>query len=415
MKKIYSKIQMIDVFLIISLGITGLCFLLNIRNHGGYFLCSVMDAESSFSDFFYHIAGSSDPAHMYMTDSRFCFPPLAYCMYWLLWRVHPYEDPESIMNWLNFKNADNAMLVLIIYDILFAFLLVYCITEYYKKTGIKYMLLLPAAIIISYPFFCTSLQRGNSVALVAVLIALAWLWMDSESAVKQEAAMILIAVAAAFKFYPAVMGLMYIKRKDWKRVVRLLLYGILFIFIPFLFFGGFQGLSALISNLTSLSMIKTTQYGTIRGMTLYLLEKYGQMELAAALPIGVCMETAFLGCSVGCFFLSRRKWQSILFISGILVSYIASGYIYNTVYYLPVLLMFLREHQEYIDTYSRREKYWRGINILILGLIFCIPCFWIYVFHGQLNEGTAVMAYLLLLLNMADVICSAVRQKRTAL
>lgn len=412
MKKIGSRMQSVDLFLIVSLGITGLCFLLNIRNHGGYFMCSVMDAESSFSDFFYHIAGSSDPAHMYMTDSRFCFPPLAYCMYWLLWRIHPYEDPESILNWMNFKNADNAMLVLIIYDILFAFLLVYCITEYYKETGAKYILLLPTAIIVSYPFFCTSLQRGNSVALVAVVIALAWLWMDAESPAKQEAAMILIAVAAAFKFYPAIMGLIYIRRRDWKRTVRLLIYGVLFVFLPFVFFGGIRGLLALADNLTSLSMIRTTQYGTIRGMTLYLLKRYLQMDPAAALPIGIGMETVFLVCSVVCILLSRKRWQSVLFVSGILVSYIASGYIYNSVYYLPVLLMFLKDHPGCIGSCSFREQCWRGVNILLLGLIFCIPCFWIYVFHGQLNEGTSVMMYLLLGINTLDVLYSFGKRRK---
>ncbi len=403
MRKIYHKIQAIDVFLIVSLGITGCAFLLNILSRGRVIQDCVLGPNYLFSDYFSHIAGSSDRLNMYSVSEGFCFPPLAYCMYWMLWRITPYYDSESILNWENYKYADNALLVFVLYNILFTILLVYCIVEYYKKTGVKYMLLLPTAILVSYPFFCTSLQRGNSVALVAVMVSLAWLWMDSENKVKQELAMILIAVAAGFKFYPAILGIAYLQRRDWKRAVRLVVYGLFFVFVPFLFFGGANGVTSLTESLLSISTREAYSWGTVRGIATDLSMQYLQIDYTMALKIGICIETVFLISSILCFFLSHKKWQRVLFISGILASYIASSFMYTSVYYLPALFMLLYEYQ---GGGTRRKKVWGIFHASIFGVIFSVSFFWLKIFEGgePMVKGTFVLAYLLLIINMLEVI-----------
>lgn len=180
------QLKTIDIFLIVSLGITSIFIIFNIYTEGMLFEKCVMSSSFLFSDYFYHIAGSSDTSIMYSYGDPYSFPPFAYLMYSLLWSLNPYKDSESILNWQNYRNADNALVVFVIYNMLLIVLLIYCINQYFCQSNAKYTILLPTALLLSYPFMCTSVQRGNVVILVSLLLALAWLWMDSENKVKQE-------------------------------------------------------------------------------------------------------------------------------------------------------------------------------------------------------------------------------------
>lgn len=238
MKNKIRKIQILDIFLMVSLGIS-LSFLIgNALNKGEYFQKLVMDSSFLFSDFFYHIAGSSDTSIMYSYGDPYSFPPFCYLMYTVLWSLNPYKDSESILNWKNYRQYDNMLVVFVIYNIVCTILLLYCLRQYFKKTGFKYDILFPVALVVSYPFMCTTIQRGNVCLLVAILFTLAWLWMDDESKLKQEAALLLFACCAGFKLYPAIFGLVFIKKKQWKKSIRLAIYGIITIFAPFLVIGG---------------------------------------------------------------------------------------------------------------------------------------------------------------------------------
>lgn len=134
-KKINLRLKPIDIFLIVSLGITASFILLNIFTHGALFEKCVMSSSFLFSDYFYHIAGSSDTAIMYSYGDPYSFPPFAYFMYSLLWSLNPYTDSESILNWQNYKEADNALVVLVVYSMLLMMLLVYCISQYFEGGG----------------------------------------------------------------------------------------------------------------------------------------------------------------------------------------------------------------------------------------------------------------------------------------
>lgn len=403
-KKILSKLHPIDLFLIISIIITGSFFIVNWMNDGELFAKCILSAQDEFSDYFMHVAASSDRENLYSLSDSFCFPPLAYCMYYLLWKVNPLNG-NDILEWKDYKLSDNAVHVFLAYNILLVILLIWCICIYYKKLQTKYILLLPIVIIFSYPFYCTSLQRGNSVALIAVLISLAWVWMDSDSKFEKELAMLLIAVAAGFKFYPAIMGIAYVIKKDWKRTFRLVIYGIIAVFVPFCFFGGLRGLSNLLNTLLGLGISDVMyRYGTVRGIAETYVSLWTNMGVEQAYNIGGIVETLFLLISVLCFCLSKKKWQRVLFISGILASYVSSSWMYTCAYYLPALLIFLKENDKDMSKNAKKENVWLVINIIAFAFIFSIPFFFIYIFHGGIYEGVFVVAYILLIINMINIL-----------
>lgn len=122
----------IDIFLIVSLSITAMFIILNIFTNGILFSKCVMSSSFLFSDYFYHIAGSSDTSIMYSYGDPYSFPPFAYFMYSLLWSLNPYTDSESILNWQNYRSADNALLVFVTYSMLLMMLLIYCINQFFR-------------------------------------------------------------------------------------------------------------------------------------------------------------------------------------------------------------------------------------------------------------------------------------------
>ena len=370
--------------------------------NGALFEKCVLSSSFLFSDYFYHIAGSSDTANMYSYGDPYSFPPFAYFMYSLLWSMNPYKDNESILNWQNYRDFDNALVVLVVYNMLCMVLLLYCISQFFHERHIKYSIFLPTALLISYPFLCTSVQRGNVVVLVAVFLALAWNWIDSENKIKQELALLLIAFSAGFKLYPALLGIIYIKRKEWKKAGRLLIYGILAVFVPFLFFGGFHGMQNLIHTLTGFaSGIDSQKTNTICGMAKWFGGKI-HMNDPAANTFAIIVNYLFFAFSLIFFFLSRKKWQEALFITGILVSFIPSNWEYTLVYYLPVIFLFMNEYTDTLNRYNFKTMIWVIFHSIAFSMVFSVDFFMLYYRYG-LVSGIFTVTYLVIAINMVSV------------
>lgn len=403
-------LKQIDIFLIVSLGISSLFMIFNIYTGGMLFEKCVLSSSFLFSDYFYHIAGSSDTSIMYSYGDPYSFPPFAYFMYSFLWSLNPYMDNESILNWQNYRNADNAMVVFVIYNMILTALLIYCIQQYFDKMNVQYTLLLPAALLISYPFMCTAVQRGNVVVLVSILLAFTWLWMDSDNVLKQELALIFIAVAAGFKLYPALIGIVYVKRKEWKKVFRLIIYGIIAVFVPFIFFGGIDGMKNLIHTLTAFaSYIDPNKTNTVCGMAKWIGLKLN-MNDSMANTFGIMINDLFFISSLLFFFLSKRKWQDALFLSAILVSFLPSNWEYTLVYYVPVLFLFIKENNENWVKYKLSANIWLTVHSVAFGLVFSVDFLMLYYRYGLLT-GIFTITYLLIGINMLSIILERINHE----
>lgn len=406
-RKGIGNLGSIDLFLVISLTITGSFFIVNWIEDGALLEQCVLSAYDEFSDYFMHVVASSDRKNLYSLSEAFCFPPLSYCLYFLLWKINP-QDVNGLLEWRNYKQADHALIVFVAYNVLIVILFMYCIICYFNSLKAKYVFLLPLAIFFSYPVWCTSIQRGNSVMLVSLMVAYACLWIDSDNAVKQETAMVLIAVAAGFKFYPAIIGIMYIK--DYKKVFRLVLYGLIAVFVPFVFFGGVDGARNLIHTLLNLNAADVMyRYGTVRGFVETIACLHLKMNETMAYNIGIITENLFLVIALVSAFCTKKKWQKVLFFSAILASYVSSSWMYTSVYYLPALLMFLQENQQNLK--ESTHKIWMICNVLCFGAMFSIPFFFNRIFPGRIYEGFFVISYILLFLNEIDVLGGVIKRR----
>lgn len=421
MKSAIQKCTTLDLFLLLSLTVSGAFVVVNIATDGAMFNACVMNNTFQFSDYYYHIAGASIRETMYAELPTCCFPPLAYCMYWVLWKMSPYNDYAKQPDWRYFRDFQNSRTFFLLYNVLVIVLLLYVLGQYFKKKEAKYTVLLPIALIVSFPVLCTSLERGNAVLPVAMLVCLALLWMEDKSKKKREGALILIGIAAAFKFYPAILGMKYVKEKDWKRVFRLVVYGLILVFVPFIFFGGLDGMYALIGTLTDLTIEggeAGVRFGTVRGIMQWIFRDGLGFSNATALLVGRGCEPLFLVlCMVG-FFCSEKKWQEALFLSGVMASFIPSSYMYTSVYYMAPMLLFFRDREGvflFVGN-GKKERAWDMFHTICFSMIFSVPFFWNYL-NFVLDDfgiyfGVFLMTYLLLGVNLVSVLRRRLRRER---
>ena len=201
----------------------------------------VMGYEESIScDFWGHIERLLKYERLYgnPNDANAIFPPLAYCFLQLFAQCFRSAGRDS-----NIAVTGYGILVLNMYLLTFMTAFTLMLHYSYKTKSTLFKILMPFIFLFSYPFWSFAFERGNPV-IYAMLFLYAGLAMrDHTNKTVRELSLICIAVAAGFKIYPAIFGLLWIKEKRYKESLRLLLYGILLFFVPFVFFGGLQGLA----------------------------------------------------------------------------------------------------------------------------------------------------------------------------
>lgn len=200
--------------------------------------------------------------------------------------------------------------------------------------------------------------------LVAVILIGALILKDSDSKIKREIALILIAISAGLKIYPAIFGLLYLVEKRYKEAARLVVYGVLFFFVPFLFFGGIDGIMQFVTNLTTVNRYEGNLY-TIQGFVHLLYFKIsGATELTQGIrTLGNVLAMFYGIIAVLMAIFNKEYWKKILFLSGMMIIFVPSSYPYTTIYLTVPFLFFLKEMKE------QKMHCWYAV---LFGLIFTI-------------------------------------------
>ena len=150
-----------------------------------------------------------------------------------------------------------------------------------------------------------------------------------------------IAAAAAIKIYPAVFGLIYICEKRYKEAVRLIIYGILFFFVPFAFTGGINGFLQFLSNQKNVH----ETWGRLSKISIYSLSKLFGVPNNAALIISA----VFALVAIIMFFLAKKNWQKYFALIFIMVMCpMWSGQYTICLFFLP-FIEFIREENNNIN------------------------------------------------------------------
>lgn len=323
------------IYLLFSAGI--LALLLSLIFSGGSFLENIVFDFSLFIDFFDHIRrfylGLSS---VYEEGMHACFPPLAYCMYYLISRIL-YKD--NIRNPEALNISGSGLLVLCMLMVAFTMFFVFALFRMYQSNRETEKKWLAALFMCSYPFWL-AIERGNMSLLVLILLMYAMILKDSDKKWERETALLLFAAAAALKLYPAVFGLLYLIRKRYKEAGRLIIYGLLLFFLPFIFFDGWSGFKIFFHNITAVG--SGTTGVTIVGIFGRIAVVLG-MSLKEGHEIGRFISYLyFIAVLLYCFY-KKESWKSITLLTSLMIVFVAASGTYCLIYCVIPFVCFMNE------------------------------------------------------------------------
>ncbi len=322
------------------------------------------NTDLSFCDFKMHVQFVADPANLYTraTFAAGCFPPLSYIMYYFFYRLlyrgghmpYVYGDIE----WYSYLYLE-----IVIYSIIVVMLLYFVIS--YWGVDKKKNLILFVALMMSVPFFAGAVSVANSTMLIMILMMFALKMRESESKAVREAALVIIAVCAGFKIYPAVFGLLYLLEKRYKEAIRLTVYGMVLFFVPFAFFGGVEGFMLWLGNVSmTMGMNSYGRIQCIKGLFVTADQFFG-----IGMPeviIGVA-PAVFLVLMIVLACITKSRYRRLFFLCAIMLFFPTNAYRYTLCYLsMPLILYFSEKHEKETDPFMY-------IEIVLYSLVYAIP------------------------------------------
>ncbi len=204
------------------------------------------DSQDAFMDFFnpmQSVLNNNYEQTGYYTNVEGTYPPIARLIFWLAGQMIP--TSTQLLSAKSIKADYGTLLVFFIFALcLIALMFVYRSIQGSGKT------LLPIFAVLCSPMMFL-VDRGNILIIVLVLSAIFVAGYRSKNPIVRHISYICLAIAAAIKIYPAILGLLLVREKKWKEVVICVIYGVAFCFLPFLFIGGFDELQLYVRNIGS--------------------------------------------------------------------------------------------------------------------------------------------------------------------
>lgn len=249
-------------------------------------------------------------------------------------------------------------------------------------------------IMISFPMiYC--IQRGNVALIAMVLSAFFVFYRSSENKIIRELSYVALALAAGFKIYPAIFGLLLITDKKYKEAIRLVIYGAAAFFLPFVFYGGFEGISIFIKNLITFSGGNIWAYSLIGPSILIDLKQMATvLGIDISLYLTIAKVVVWLMCAFIVFF-ANEEWKKLIGLFFAFVNIDSTARVYILIFLLISFVSYILQRSE------------GKINI-IYGIMFCsliitIPCFWYF-------KMDAITAFLQNTFNLKTVIIDLLRK-----
>ena len=386
-------------YLISGVGIL-LFFLLSFRFGGEIYAWMVQEnkPEIRFIDYFSHLERAAAPSALYQQVSSGAegsyaavFPPLAYGMYYLLCRLTAVRG--GFAPGIKMETVPGALSVFTIY-LIFNALIFFLAIGMTGQRNRKKDLLIFTLLMLSAVFAGSGYMLGNSTMLVVALLMIGLRLRESRSAVRREAGILILAGCVAFKLYPAVFGLVFLKEKKYRELLRFVCYSLLLLLVPFAFFGGVEGLRAWIGNFSG-PLQSAGDYGRpqyLKGIFFTLIRLLTGREEAAVstvLAVAVCLLWAWLAWRSG----SRNR--TLFFLICIMVFFPSGAYRYTLAYFSIPLVMLLKEEPE-----GKPRAWFTGPVSALYGLLFTVPAWWLAVIPMErrfaVNTLTSVEIYLYL-------------------
>lgn len=346
-------------FIVSLLGIAVMFILLMLSR--GWVLHVMGYGESFFCDFWEHIARlyrGGGGIYADLSDADAIFPPLAYCFLQMFAQCLRHYDNDIVL-----ATTGYGILIFGMYLLIFMTAFTIMLNYAYKTENAIKKAVIPFIFLFSYPFWGCAFGQGNPVIYAMLFLFIGMSMRNHENSVIRELAMVSVAVAAGFKLYPALFGLLWIREKRYKESFRLLIYGLVAFFVPFAFFGGIEGVFNYVG--TFLRYVGKDIYSTtsILGTCIMLFGEQGKIIGRIVIVIWLLWVVAYL-------FTEGITWKSIVMMTSTHTILLAESYVYTYVYIVIPCICFLNSINGRQDI--KKMDY---IYAMLFALVFTLPPF----------------------------------------
>lgn len=187
-------------------------------------------ANEGWKGIAYETYESPDGRSLVMNQVDRCYPPLAMVYH----RLVPWSNVAAAV----FSFGSGALFLLALFVVF---------RRAAPDAGPGSVALALAACVLSSPFVF-SLERANPIFLSAAAAAIFLAWHDASSRRLRLIAAAALAVAAVLKIAPAVLGVLYLRRRDWKGAALSAAIALVLFAVPFVWFEGVDGFRAWFAN-----------------------------------------------------------------------------------------------------------------------------------------------------------------------
>ncbi len=277
------------------------------------------------------------------------YPAFAYCLIYFFNFFIPGTYKNNFGDLQAICNNSSALVIAHIFYAVITLTIAYLMIKAFgdKKYIGKYLLVF--ILVTSSPFIFL-IERGNTVIITIVFLFIYLFYYNSENKILRELALICLACAAAMKLYPAVFGLLLLSDKKFKEAFRAIAYGVLLFAVPFLFMGGLGEIPTMLKNsLTLNSDTLTGSTGFGYGFKVNATSSIGcifDWLFGRSYFVYIKMAVYFLvGILMGSSFFLKSRWKKIASLALIVILMPDFSFIYNVIYLLPVLVMFIVDNK----------------------------------------------------------------------
>lgn len=382
---------------------------------GGKSVISLLHSNptDTFMDFFnsIHDAAFDNP----YTARGVIYPPLTYLYYRLCGMALPPIEPSTDPNtaWYNahlWQSSQSGMILVAVTTVLSYLLLIHALLPRERRMDPSARRLTFWVVLGTVPFWY-AIERGNLIILTLAFLAYFVSNYKSENPVRRELALVSLAAAVSFKIYPVLFGLLLLKDKKFFAALRCAVYGIVLIFVPFIFFGGLDSALVMVNNILNTSSAMTTYgwgYKVDLGNTLSFMAAC--LHTLPRLTRGI--KFAFILITVLVFLFSKKDWQRYMALSAAMIIFPGFSYTYTLVFAAIPLLVFLREKPA-ATTFNLLYAF------LFLGMFAPFPLGGAKLFEGepanfyQLNLTTIISSFSILAMLMAMAVDTVIGSVQT--
>lgn len=195
--------------------------------------------------------------------------------------------------------------------------------------------------------------RGNYVFIVVTCISWFLAWYKSPKRWQRELSLVLLAIAAGIKLYPALLAAILLKERRFADFFKTVIYTISAFFIPFLVFsGGFSNIKVFLENLSSFQgsdQVSDRNY-SMPTFLYYFVQFANGLKLSEipnwVITVGGKLSSVMLLSGLFFSLFANRTWKALSLVTIALIVYPAPSFVYSATMMLPVIALFLASKEK---------------------------------------------------------------------